>query len=191
MMNKEDEDIISQFQSGDTEALKELFERYKRPIFNFCLKLTNNRADAEDVTAEVFLKLFKKQYAPQSGVKFSTWLYTIARNDCISRLRKRKYSIPLWFTSSSGEEEAWEIEDTKENHSQTLMNEEMKKKVRQAIFNLDLEQRQAIILREYQHCRYDEIAQVMGCSLEKVKILLHRARQRLKGELASFVEGGE
>lgn len=187
-MLKTDEEIMIDFQSGNNQAVSELFARYKKPVFNFALRIVGNRADAEDATAEVFLNLFKKHYQYTTGVKFSTWLYTIARNSCIDRLRKRKQAVSLNYQAKDGETVEWEIEDAASVTDQEAIHKETKQLVKQAIAKLDEEQRQAIVLREYQGLSYEQIAQVMGCSLEKIKILIFRARERLKGELASYLK---
>ncbi len=189
-MIKTDEEIMSVFQAGDNQAVEELYMRYKKQLFNFCLRILENRADAEDVTAEVFLNLFKKQYQYTEGAKFSTWLYTIARNGCIDRIRKRKVIVSM-SNSTDNPGVQWEIEDTTVDIKSETIRKETHVLVRRAIAKLDLEQKEAIVLREYQNYSYQDIAEVLGCSLEKVKILIYRARERLKGELASIIKEGE
>jgi len=189
-MNQNDEEIMLDFQAGNHGAIKELFERYKKPIFNFCYRFLDNRADAEDATADVFLALFKKKYTFEEGAKFKTWLYTVARNGCLTRIRRKRHVVSMWFASKeNSESEEWEIASHEESSKEKLMKKETAKKVREAIKTLDMEQRQAILLREYQHCSYEQIANVLGCSLEKTKILIYRARERLKGELTSYIKG--
>jgi len=192
MDNRSDEDIVLDFQSGHEEAIQMIFSRYKTRILNFCLRLLGNRADAEDATAEVFLTLFAKKYAFNPQAKFSTWLFTVARNSSISRIRKRKQAVSLWFQDR--ETETWqhlEPEDQKDQSREFLERGETADHVRWAISQLPYEQREAIVLREYHDFKYEQIAQILNCSLEKVKILLFRAREQLRIELASFVKEGQ
>ena len=185
----QEENLIKEYLSGNQEALAMIFELYKNRILNFCLRILGNRADAEDVTADVFLALFSQKYTHNPQAKFSTWLYTVARNSCISRIRKRKNFVSLWFTSNEGEvADAWDIPDTNPLSREELDQREISSEVRKAISKLPLEQREAIVLREYHSLSYEEIAKVLHCSLEKVKILLFRAREQLRTQLSSFIK---
>lgn len=190
-MENEDDDILHEYLLGSPKAIEMLFERHKTPVFNFCLRILGSRADAEDITGDVFLAMLSNKYTPTPGAKFSTWLFTVARNYCLTRLRRRKKWVSVWFASSEAEDREWEIPDK----NQDLPREELAKKesavrVRKAIHQLPEEQREAIILREYHQMPYDEIAKILGCSLEKVKILIYRARERLLTDLSSFITEG-
>ncbi len=190
-MDQRDEDIILEFQNGDDHAIEVIFEKYKNRILNFCLRILGNRADAEDVTADVFIKLFEKKYSFDPKAKFSTWLFTVARNRCIDKTRQRKKRASMWFSSKSSDGyNQWEVEDTGENSSQQLLNKEAKIEVKKAINNLPYEQKEALVLREYHKMNYQEISEILNCSLEKTKILIFRARENLRGELASFIKEG-
>ena len=168
-----------------------IFERYKNRVLNFCLRILGNRADAEDATGEVFLAVFEQKYTYDPKARFSTWLFTVARNCCINRIRKRKTTISLWFNSKDNDDEGpWDIPDSKPLSSQELERKETAVRVRKAIQHLPPQQREAIILREYHDFTYEQIAQILKCSLEKVKILIYRARESLRGELNSFQQEG-
>ena len=190
-MDKQDEEIMLEYQSGQEEAITMIFERYKNSILNFCLRILGNRADAEDVTGDVFLSLFSKRYTYDPKAKFSTWLYTIARNSCIDRIRKRKNFVSIWFTQKEdGRVDQWDIEDAQDLSREELGKKEMAAQVRLAISKLPLEQKEAIVLREYHSLSYEQIAVILNCSLEKTKILIFRARERLREELSAFLKEG-
>jgi RNA polymerase sigma-70 factor (ECF subfamily) len=185
MTDRPDEELIADYLQGRAEAFEMLFRRYKKSILNFALRFLGNRADAEDVTADVFVTLYSKRYTPQPQAKFSTWLFTVARNACISQIRKRRRFLPMWFTQGeSGELEQWEIPDARNLPSDDLDRKETAIQIRQAVTQLPEAQREAVILREYHEMSYQDIAQVMGCSLERVKILIFRGRERLRQELS-------
>jgi len=191
-MEKTDEQIIREFQAGHREAVNMIFERYKTPILKFCLRLLDNRADAEEAAGEVFLALLVTTYQVNPEVKFSTWLYTIARNQCVSQMRRRKHFISFWpLSSDRSTDEPWDIPDEKEPSREVLAKKEMATRVRQAIERLPPEQKEAIVLRQYEGFSYQEISVILGCSLEKVKILIFRAKERLHVELESFVKEGQ
>jgi RNA polymerase sigma-70 factor (ECF subfamily) len=191
-MEQSDEEIMMEYQSErDPEAIKMIFSRYKTRILNFCLRILGNRADAEDVTGDVFLTLFSGKYVYGPKAKFSTWLYTVARNRCISRTRQRKNVVSVWFSSKgAGGPDQWEVEDREDLAGEQLAQKEAASRVKQAVGRLAYEQREAIVLREYHRLSYDEISQVLDCSLEKVKILIFRGRESLRAELKPFIEEG-
>lgn len=191
-MSKQDEELIAEYQQGNEEALNMLFHRYKKPVFNFAFRLLGNRADAEDTTSEVFLILVTKKDAYQPRAKFSTWLFTVVRNACISRIRKRKNVFSMWRTNpDSGQEEEWEIPDDQPSPADDLNRKETARQVKKVIKLLPPMQKEALILREYHGLPYEEIAQILDCSLENVKVLIFRARERLRVELASLIAEDE
>jgi RNA polymerase sigma-70 factor (ECF subfamily) len=191
-MEQSDEDIMLDYQAGNQAAVEELFKRYKTRIFNFCLSLLSNRADAEESAAEVFLALVSQHNAFDARVKFSTWLYTIARNKSVDRLRKRKNLVSMWFSSSeNGEASQFDIADVTITTDEKILKKEAIAYMRLAIRKLPLEQKEALVLKQYHGLSYDDISGVMDCSVEKVKILIFRAKQQLRVALGPLVKGGE
>lgn len=181
-----DELLLAAFARGNEEAIQMVLARYKKPVFNFALRLLANRADAEDVTSEVFIALLGGRYSSQAQAKFSTWLFTVARNTCLTKIRQRKKIQFLWFKDrQTGQEGYLDCEDPTARASELLQQQEQTAYLKAAIARLPVEQREALILRAYQEMPYVEIAQVLGCSLEKVKVLIFRARQRLRQGEAS------
>ena len=189
-MERSDQEILKDYLSGnDEKAAEMIFSRYKTRLLNFCLRMLGNRADAEDVTAEVFLALFARKYMFDPEAKFSTWAYTVARNQCISQIRKRKNLVSVWFSSRGGEGyQEQDMEDPGDLASQELEKKEAAILVRRAIARLPYEQREAIVLREYHQLSYEEIGQIVYSSLENVRILIFRGRERLKTELSSLMK---
>ena len=191
-MYRSDEELMIDYQSGNSEAIQTLFERYKVRLLNFCLTLLKNRADAEEMTSEVFLALYVNKNAFTGQAKFSTWAYTIARNKCVSALRRRRNVFSLWFFDEETESQsALDVADPKDIPSQKLAKEEMAAYLRQAILKLPQEQREAISLREFHDLSYEQISEVLDCSLEKVKILIFRAKEQLRIKLAPFIKEGK
>lgn len=179
-MNEEaDEKLMKQFQEGDSQALSILYERYKSRILNFCLRILGNRSDAEDVTGNVFLAFFSGKYQPRLDARFSTWLFTVARNRCFDILRSRKGDISA---------EVIALADHRPVPSAGLEHKERAMRIREAIGQLPDEQREAMILRSYHGFSYAQIADVLHCSVDKVKVLLFRAREQLRGEMNSFLK---
>jgi len=190
-MDKTDEEIITEFKDGKTESASLLFDKYKSRIFNFSLRILGSRADAEDVTGEVFLALFAGKYTFDPKAKFSTWLFTVARNSCFSLIRKRKNVSGLCSTNREGGRFEIQIQDSNDNSRETLEKNEAKLMVTKMISQLPLEQREALVLREYEKMSYQEISHTLNVSLENVKILIYRARETLKVQLSSFLNEEE
>ncbi len=188
-MGKKDEELIADVQAGDPVALEELFMRYKISILNYALRMLKVRADAEDITAEVFLVLSSRSQTYQPVAKFSTWIYTIARNLCVSRLRKRNRFVSLWFKKDGeGELVAFDVPDPNAHDGQGHDQKDMAVYVQRAIAKLPLKQKEIVILREYQNLSYEEISQVLAISLAQVKILIFRARERLRVDLDPLIK---
>ncbi len=187
---RKDKEIMMEYKSGDINALEEIFQRYKRPMLNYAFKLLNNYADAEDVVGEVFYVLTAQKDAYQPQAKFSTWLYTIAHNLCIDRIRKNKKIFPLWFKKNKTDKdyEELDIPDTKFLPNTPAEEKDTSFFVKRSLEKLPLEQKEAIVLREYHGLNYEDIGKVLNCSLEKVKILIFRARERLRKELLPLME---
>jgi RNA polymerase sigma-70 factor, ECF subfamily len=191
-LQKPDEELVLEYQRGSSEALEEIFQRYKKPILNYSLRVLGHRADAEDVTTEIFMTILTNKFAYQPQAKFSTWLYTVARNACVTRLRRRRHIVSIWFTKTEEQEvEEWDIPDTKDLPREELIKKETARAVRQVIAKMSGLQKEALILREYQKLSYKEIAEILNCSTENVKILLFRAREQLRNELPPLIWEGQ
>ncbi len=188
-MERTDEELLNAYSSGETSAFELIFHRHKGKIFNFSLRILGDRAEAEDVTSEALFQLFNKRYQNTGQAKLSTWLFTVARNACLSRLRSRKFLQPMWFKNNATDAfEEWDIPDTADLPNESLKKKESAKAIRRAILALPDGQKEAVILREYFQKDYAEIAQVLGCSLDKVKVLIFRGRENLRKQLAAFIK---
>lgn len=162
--------LIEQLQAGHDAAFDELLSRYKRPVLNFCYRMIGD--EAEDVAQEVFVRVYQRicDYRPRA--KFSTWLFALARNACIDRLRYRKRhpTEPL--------------ESAPEPFTTPRETDEIGEQIAAAIAELPEDQRTAIVLAEYHDMSYAEIAGVMKCSEKSVESRLYRAKQTLRQRLA-------
>jgi len=194
-MAQTDEELIIDYLRGNDKAMELIFLKFKVQVFNYAFRLLSNRADAEDVTADTFLAIFAKKYSYQPEVKFVTWLYTVVRNACIDRIRKRKKHVSLSVKNKEDNEaEGAQIDvvDEKAVPVENIEENERARQVQLAINKLPDEQKEAIILRAYHSMDYQQISQIMNCSLPNVKILIFRARENLRKELSFFMmEGAE
>lgn len=182
-MEQTDEELMSQFAGGDMPALEGIFTRYKKPVFNFALRFLANRAEAEDVASDVFFAVINGKYHYTPSAKFSTWLFTVTRNACISRIRNSKKFFSLWFKSEEGDDQEIQLPDHTLPAPEQLIKKEQSVIIERALARLPLGQREAIILKEFQDMSYQEIAKVLNCSLANVKILIFRGRENLRREI--------
>lgn len=178
------------YQSGHQEAISELFQRYKVRVLNFCARLLGNRTEAEEVASEVFLALVTQRHRYDPTRTFSTWMYTIARNHCVSRMRLSRRVRPLqWFGGGEPETDTpWDPPDPQAPIRDTLIREEVAACVQRAVSRLPYEQREAIVLQHYHDCSYVQISEILGCSLAKVRILIFRGKERLRADLAQLAK---
>ena len=176
-----DEELVRRFYQADGEALKVIFKRHKEGLFNFALRFVGNRADAEDAVSHTFMMVCEKRYTIKPGASFKTWAYTVARNICLSKLRTRGRFFSLWSSKNGLEHDGpIDVIDQQGLAREHLNQKEVQAMVQKAIHRLPEEQKEALLLREYQGFTYEEISQVLNCSLDKVKVLIFRARNQLK-----------
>jgi len=187
-----DEEVMMEFQAGHEGAFRELFERYQVRVVHFCVRLLGNRADAEDVAGEVFLAVVARRNGYHQGHKLSTWLYTIAHHKCVDRIRRRRWLVSLGGRGPARQEDdepvTWDPPASQESAADAMARDDMAARVRGAIAKLPVKQREAIILRQYHDCSYEEISEILHCSLSKVKVLIFRGKERLRTELLSVVK---
>ncbi len=187
MNQRSDEQLIREYYGGQKESFTELFNRYKLPLFNFARRILGNRADAEDALSEVFMAIATRKYTIESTAKFSTWAYTVTRNACLTCLRKQRHTLSLWRKrdQGQGEEEQWQLPDQGPLQSEQAVLKEKVLAVQTALQLMPVNLKEALVLREYQDLSYKDIAQVLGCSLDNVKILIYRGREFLSNHLSS------
>jgi len=175
---------IEEIKKGNKKSFENIIKKWQKKIFNYFYKNIFNKHDAEELTQELFLKLYNHIYDYDKEWKFSTWIYRIAYNMLIDFKRKNKNNTGLSFDGESKEEEAIR-EQLKDKDAQADIENfpakiEMQGKVKKALFLLPENQRNAIILRVYEEKSYEEIAEIMETSKEAVESLLFRARENLK-----------
>jgi len=180
---------------GDRVAFTELVEKYKQPVMNFIYRTLRDETEAEDLAQNVFLQVYKSRSRYQRTAKFSTWLFTIARNLCLNELRRRSR-----HPAESLEETHAEHEDQPRQQYEdkkiilppdTLLQGELVKKIEEALASLPENQRSAILLCRQEDLSYEEIAEILGCSLSATKSLIHRGRETLKEKLKSYLKSGD
>jgi len=182
--------LIKKCAKGNIDAFEELIGKYEKPAYNIALKVLKNPEDAMDISQEAFIKVFKsiKNFNFESA--FSTWLYRIVTNSCLDYLRKNKrktYSIDNPIQTDDGEI-ARDIMDNSNTPEEVMEREMTRELVHRAIDKLDDIHRTVIVLRDIEEFTYEEIAQILDCSLGTVKSRINRARGSLKDILLKEME---
>ncbi|MFZ2632661.1 MAG: sigma-70 family RNA polymerase sigma factor [Desulfosalsimonadaceae bacterium] len=180
------------FQGGDQSAFRELFETHQKPIINFCFRFCRNRALAEDLAQEVFLRVYRGAGGYRPDARFTTWLYRIAVNVCLNETRKSQYHVQVESIDRPGIKDSDDMPRQVTDEGRTSPGEMVASKQRdemlgRALARLPEQQRIALVLRTYHEFSYDEIAVQMFCSEGKVKTLIFRARQALKETLKDYL----
>lgn len=186
--NTRDVELMLEVQSTQSHlAFQELIERHQNAVIGTVAKMMGNASEAEDIAQQVFLRLWKARNRYQPTAKFTTFLYTIARNLVFNESRRRSRRKE---SSLDQRKDDYELElPANPNHQpdRENLNAELRDAVDRAIEALPEKQRLAIVLRRYQNLPYEEIASVMGLTIPAVKSTLFRARATLRESLASYL----
>lgn len=173
-MYEEDRSLIEAFQEGDEFAFVSLYNRYKGPVYAFCVKMLLNKELAQDVLQETFLRVYENRERLMNSSSFKAWLFTIARNQCLNQMRRMHTQVPLQDgTTASLLEHVAETPGTKLEKSERIAL------VNHFLAQLKPDYREVLILREYQNLTYDEIAAITRSTLSAVKSRLFKARRKL------------
>ena len=180
---------------GDVEAFTALVEKYKQPVMNLVYRTVHDATEAEDLAQNVFVQVYKSASRYKSTAKFSTWLFTIARNLCLNEIRRRSRHPAESIDAPHPEQEDQPLHqfEDKKNFSppETLLQGELAQKIEEAMAALPENQRTAILLCRQEELSYEEIAEVIGCSVSATKSLIHRGRETLKEKLKPYLRSGE
>lgn len=184
----EERELIQQICAGDPDAFRQLYDSYQHHVYNTAYGFVHNREDAEDLTQDVFVELFRSLSKFRSDSSLSTWVYRITVNKSLNHLRKKR-PVPFQWLWGSGHGElaapAPDPADRQPDPSQLVENRELQQAIEQALDALPEKQRAAFILDKFEDLSYKEIAEVMKLSLPAVESLLFRARRQLQRTLLS------
>jgi RNA polymerase sigma-70 factor (ECF subfamily) len=186
--------LMLRVKRGDRAAFTELVEKYKQPVMNFVHRSLRDETEAEDVAQNVFLQVFKSRARYERTAKFSTWLFTIARNLCLNEIRRRSRHRAESMEAPHPEQEDQPLHQFEDKQTasppESLLHSELEAKIEQALAELPENQRLAIVLCRQEELSYEEIAGVLGCSVSAIKSLIHRGRETLKLTLKPYLQSG-
>lgn len=179
--SKADLVLVERAQGGDQRAFKELFDKYRQPLYYHILKMVHRDDVIEDLQQEIFLKAFDNIHSYNSGYAFSTWLYRITTNHTIDFLRKKRLktsSIDDPIKTKDGEMRV-DVEDEDASSDDLVMQTQRQLVIRQALDSLPEKYRMVIQYRHMEELSYQEIAELMDLPLGTVKAHIFRARELL------------
>jgi RNA polymerase sigma-70 factor (ECF subfamily) len=187
--------LMLRVKRGDRAAFAGLVEKYQQPVMNFVFRTLRDETEAEDLAQNVFLQVYKSRDRYERTAKFSTWLFTIARNLCLNELRRRSRHPAESLEEKHSEHDdhpSRQYED-KKNILPTdhVLHGELAQKIEEALAELPENQRTAILLCRQDELSYEEIAEVLDCSLSATKSLIHRGRETLKEKLKPYLQTGD
>lgn len=175
--------LVNKAVKGDNSAFEALMEKHMGIIYNIALRMTANQDDAEDMTQEIMIKIFRSLGSFKGNSKFSTWIYRVAVNTCLDELKKKKnrkhLSLDAEISGDDGENQI-EIKDDSPSPEKLAEQNELRDMVAAAVKLLSDEHRAVIVLRDIRGMSYSEIAGILGCSDGTVKSRISRARAQLK-----------
>ncbi len=186
-----DEELIRAALGGDDGAFRELMERYKGRAFGVAMGITGDADEALDVVQDAFVKAYYNLKEFRFGANFYTWFYRLLVNQAIDRWRKasRTRTVPLDESWLSGEATAPDSAAHPRTPEELAQNRELSEALTRAVAGLPEYHRAVILLREVEGLAYEEIAEVLHCSVGTVMSRLHYARGKLKEALKGFQEG--
>jgi len=183
--------LFERARAQEPAAFRKLFELYKTPVYNFVARMIGRREDAEDVVQEVFVKLYHKLGTLREPKYFTTWLFSIAKNEAINYTRKHRrkqvqsleasVSAPFEANDSSAEKIAYDAE-------QSVTDREMDELLQGALATVPEVNRAAFILGVLEEYSYKEVAEMLGCTENNVKSRVFRARAVISAQLRSYVK---
>lgn len=189
-----DEELMLECRKGDMSAFELLVRRYQDALVNYIYYIINDYHRAEDLAQETFLRVFKSASRYEPKASFKSWLYTIAtnlsRNEIRNRARRNTYFLEDMVDEGEDVYHSEFMADTRYQPDILYEKKERQQLIKKALKQLPENQRLALTLVTYQELSYEEISEILNCSIGAVKSLIHRARQNMKKLLIKAGIGG-
>ena len=165
MMSEQEEVWIREAQTGNKRSFSRLVEAYQRPVYNLTYRMLGSSEEAEDAAQETFLRAYARLEQYDVNHKFSTWLFSIANHHCIDRLRKRRAK----YVSIDDNPVLENLEHDSPQPEEDLLSQELAAELQALLGKLDPDYRTPLVLRYWEDCSYEEIAESMGLTVSAVK----------------------
>ena len=186
--------LMLRVKQGDAAAFTELVEKYKLPVINLAWRTLRDQTEAEDLAQNVFVQVYKSADRYRATAKFSTWLFTITRNLCLNEIRRRSRHPAESLDQTHSESDDQPVHQVEEkgvvSPPDQLLQGELEEKFLEVLNDLPENQRTALLLCRQEDLSYEDMAEILECSLSATKSLIHRARETLKSRLKPYLQSG-
>ena len=184
---KTDEELLAEFQQGDAGAFERLLRRHRGPLYTFFVRMLGDRARAEDLAQETFLRIVKGSASWEHRARFQTWLYTIARNLCVDASRRERFRRAESLDAQEGEEGPLvdAVASDGATPDRAAQSARLRPLLQRALLTLPAEQREVFVLREQAGLPFKEIAELVSANENTVKSRMRYALEGLRKSLAS------
>jgi len=195
-LDLQDQALIEKIKGGDYQAFEALVNRYEGKVYRLAIRMLRNQQDAEDALQESFLQVYRGLKSFEGRSNFSTWLYRLATNVCLMKIRHRETEpagmLPLEdFLPRHENGEQPTLQEWPEKPEEILLTKESREKMMEALDRLPAEYRAVFVLRDIEGFSNAEAGEALGISVAAVKSRLHRARIALRGMLSEYFEKGK
>lgn len=192
-MDFSDQTLIEKVRTGNYQAFEALVNRYEGKVYRLCMRMLRNPEDAEDALQEAFLQVYRGLKGFEGRSTFSTWLYRLATNVCLMKIRSRGLEparlLPLEeYLPRHEKGEHPYVQEWPDRPEDVLLSKESREKMMEALEKLPEEYRAVFILRDMEGFSNAETGETLGISVAAVKSRLHRARLTLRGMLSGYFE---
>jgi RNA polymerase sigma-70 factor, ECF subfamily len=186
-----DEDLMVLYQKGEVRAFELLLTRHRKPVYNFILRFVGDKETAEDLLQEAFVRVIKGAEAYKRQAKFTTWLYTIARNLCVDQTRRRKHRkhASLDAPMDTGDDSGTLLDvipGSEMASDRQSLNKQLHETMHRAISALSEEQREVFLMREFLDLPFKQIAEIVGVPENTVKSRMRYALEKLRLDLDEY-----
>lgn len=178
-----DQELVEQVRAGDQAAFRGLVERYSSRIWTLVSGMVRDRSEVEDIVQDVFFKVYRKLPSFEGKSSFYTWLYRVAFNTATDHLKKKR----LDRTHSVEDIPQLDAVDEGEDPTRGMDRSELRRRLAEAMSELPDKYRDILVLREYEECSYEDIAEILQCSKGTVESRLFRARARLREKMKRYM----
>jgi RNA polymerase sigma-70 factor, ECF subfamily len=180
-----DAELMLRVKDGDSASFGLLLEKHRSPVVHFLYRMIQNRAVAEELAQEVFLRVYRSRATYEPTAKFTTWLFRIATHLALNALRDGKHErFQERLDDGSPELQVRQLPDSRPSVEEHMVYQAKLDEVRRAVALLPDKQRAAVLMHKYEELEYSQIAKVLNCSESAVKSLLFRAYEALRARLA-------
>ena len=179
-----DQDLIAKVLDGDTNAFSVLVNRYKDLVFSLALKMLKNREEAEEISQDAFIKVYKSLHKFKGDSKFSTWIYKVVYNSCLDRLKQYKKNYALVPIDEFNENQV----KTLDNAFDALVSQDRKNAIQACLNKLPSEDSFLLTLYYFEEQSLEEISKIVGLTANNVKVKLFRSRKKLATILKQQLE---